>query len=89
MAYNIVGPFSLAIGIPTGGCIFAKKLNLFANDHGPIIICDDVTTTGESMNIMKDKLIALGINQIKGVTVFARKPVDKWIIPLFQFYQKV
>ena len=87
MAYNIVGPFSLAIGIPTGGCIFAKKLNLFANDHGPIIICDDVTTTGESMKKMKHKLEASGVRKIKGITVFARKKVDSWIIPMFQYYQ--
>jgi len=50
-------PFQAAIGIPRGGV----KLGTFLNHYGtgdtkhPYLICDDVLTTGGSMNEYKDK----------------------------------
>ena len=44
-------PFYKAVGIPRGGLPFAAAMNKYAsgNDRDPIMICDDVFTTGTSM----------------------------------------
>lgn len=50
-------PFQAAIGIPRGGV----KLGVYLNEYGtgdpkhPYLICDDVLTTGGSMNEYRDK----------------------------------
>ena len=51
-------PFCAAIGIPRGGVELGRHLNEYAtgnHDKDPYLICDDVLTTGGSMNEYKDK----------------------------------
>ena len=53
-------PFQAAIGIPRGGV----KLGMYLNEYGtgdpkhPYLICDDVLTTGGSMNEYRDKSVS-------------------------------
>ena len=71
--------FSRAIPVPTGGNRFADYLNLHA-DMGPVLICDDVLTTGNSM----EKIRACVKNSdVIGVVVFARGKCPDWITPIF------
>ena len=86
MAHNIIGNFSLAIGVPVGGCHLAKKLNSFVAYEGPILICEDVLTTGESMESIKYQLCkSVPESKVKGITVFARGNPPEWVRPIFQF----
>ena len=50
-------PFQAAIGIPRGGVKLGIYLNEYStqNPKHPYLICDDVLTTGRSMNEYKDK----------------------------------
>ena len=62
-------------GIPRGGIPFEKALKPYCsnNDTDPLLICDDVYTTGTSFRefcVTKDTIYA-----IKWV-VFARKPIN-------------
>jgi len=86
MAHNIIGNFSLAIGVPVGGCHFAKKLNNFCTHEGSILICEDVLTTGESMERIKYQLCkSVPESKVKGITVFARGTPPLWVKTIFQF----
>ena len=72
-------PFCSAIGIPRGGL----KLSVYLNDYStqdendPYLICDDVLTTGGSMDYRKPQ-------GYFGWVVFARTQPAEWIKPLFQ-----
>ncbi len=70
-------PFSKAVGIPRGGLPLADALNVYAsgNEKEPVLICDDVFTTGNSiLDFVKkeypDWTMAMGYKWV----VFARKP---------------
>ena len=68
-------PFYKAIGIPRGGVPLQDALNKYAsnNKEDPILVCDDVYTTGTSFRefcTTQDTIYA-----IKWV-VFARKPIN-------------
>ena len=67
-------------GIPRGGIPFEKALKLYCtnNDSDPLLICDDVYTTGTSMReVYEDGAI--------GVVVFARNEVtDDWVKAIWQ-----
>ena len=68
-------PFREAVGIPRGGVPLGHALNKYAsgNKEDPILVCDDVYTTGTSFRefcVTKDTIYA-----IKWV-VFARKPIN-------------
>ena len=49
MAVFIVPPFSSVIGVPTGGFPFADALRPHARTYGPVLVVDDVLTTGASI----------------------------------------
>ena len=67
-------------GIPRGGIPFEKALKQYCtnNDNDPLLICDDVYTTGTSMReVYEDGAI--------GVVVFARNEVtDDWVKAIWQ-----
>ena len=54
---NETRPFRAAIGIPRGGLELSRWLNEYAtqNDEDPSLICDDVLTTGGSMDYFADQ----------------------------------
>ena len=68
-------PFRKAIGIPRGGVPLQNALNKYAsnNPDDPVLVCDDVYTTGTSFRefcTTQDTIYA-----IKWV-IFARKPIN-------------
>ena len=67
-------------GIPRGGIPFEKALKQYCtnNDSDPLLICDDVYTTGTSMReVYEDGAI--------GIVVFARNEVtDDWVKAIWQ-----
>jgi orotate phosphoribosyltransferase len=79
------GPFSSVEGVPTGGLRLASLLLPFAETHrqvepsGPLLIVDDVLTTGGSMERQRAGRDALGF------VVFARGPLPPWVRALWTF----
>lgn len=75
-----VGKFSVAEGVPNGGLRLAAALNRrFAKNDAPVLIVDDVLTTGASMEAQRAG------REANGAVIFARGPVPSWITPLFQY----
>jgi hypothetical protein len=77
-------PFSKAVGIPRGGLSLADALNAHASGNGndPVLICDDVFTTGNSiLDFVKkeypDWTMSMGYKWV----VFARKP--SYVLPFY------
>lgn len=76
--------FSHVIGIPRGGIRIADALEKYKSEEGPVLIVDDVLTTGNSME--EARFDIPNYTDIIGVVLFARqKPVD-WIYPMFQLW---
>ena len=81
--------FRSVYGVPTGGEKFEKALERYRTyDHkDPVLIVDDVWTTGDSMRtFIKDDLEIANFDDILGVVVFARGTVPKWVKPIFQMW---
>lgn len=72
--------FGSVIGIPMGGLKLADALEGYCSEGYPILIVDDVLTTGESMENMRKEV---GDNSI-GVVIFARGKCSDWIFPVFR-----
>ena len=80
-------PFCSAIGIPRGGLKLSMHLNDYStqDENDPYLICDDVLTTGGSMNYFVDQYFRNRKPQgYFGWVVFARTQPAEWIKPLFQ-----
>lgn len=81
-------PFQAAVGIPRGGV----KLGTYLNEYGtgnpkhPYIICDDVLTTGGSMNEYRDKYFSK--YDCFGWVIWnrGRNETDDWIESLFNMH---
>lgn len=71
--------FGRVVGIPTGSMRLAERLRSHATT-GPLLIVDDVLTTGASMKRVRDGHGDLGA---VGAVLFARGPCPSWIVPLF------
>ncbi len=71
--------FSQVMGIPRGGLKFAAALRPFCSD-GPLLLVDDVMTTGRSMEEYRAYHPTM---PTIGVVVFSRGPVPDWIHPIF------
>lgn len=73
--------FQSVIGIPRGGVAFAQALNrnsriCSGNRQDPILIVDDVWTTGKSMNEEMNRAQAtLMYPDVFGLVAFARSPI--------------
>lgn len=71
-----VGSFGEVEGVPRGGLPFQEAL-LPLRGNGPLLIVDDVCTTGGSLERHRAGRTAVG------VVVFARGPTPPWVTPLF------
>lgn len=80
IAHDLVGPWSGVIGVPTGGLRFAEACAVLSTDVGPVLIVDDVLTTGGSMEEYRAKVDMTGT---KGLVIFARGQCAGWVTPIF------
>lgn len=76
--------FGCVYGVPNGGSRFEKELLQYAtrSARDPILIVDDVLTTGESMETAREQFSNLGYTI--GVVIFSRGKCPDWITPIFQ-----
>jgi len=79
-------PFQSAIGIPRGGVVLGSYLNQYSteNPDDPILIVDDVLTTGGSMEEFKRERMFRNPTKYIGWVVFARGFPPQWCRSLFQ-----
>ena len=86
MIMEISVPFKEAIGIPRGGTKLGSLLNQYGTGKrkDPILLVDDVLTTGESMKQFKTKRSWRYPSDYIGWVVFARTKTPKWVTALFQ-----
>lgn len=80
-AYRIVETveFSEVEGVPRGGLDLAKKLRPFCTPNKPLLIVDDVLTTGGSMERYRNGRAAIGF------VIFARQQPPSWIRALWRY----
>ena len=76
IAVGRLAPFGSVEGVPNGGTAFADALRPYAT-KGPLLIAEDVVTTGKSMEEHRRGREAIG------VAAFARGSVPTWVTPLF------
>jgi hypothetical protein len=76
-AIDVLPPFGGVEGVPTGGDPFARALAAHSTPGGPLLIADDVCTTGTSLDEHRAGRDAIG------VVAFARGPIPDWVTPLF------
>ncbi len=74
--------FSKVIGIPRGGIRFSRALRPYCKSGAQTLIVDDVMTTGQSMEEMRENFSGEFLAPV-GVVIFARGPVPDWISPIF------
>ena len=94
VAKGINVKFSWVTPILRGGYLFAEKLkayqtkNLHKPEADPILIVDDVLTTGKSFEKTRDRILKYstdkGKTDIIGIVVFARGKCPDWVRPIFQ-----
>ena len=86
MILDLSSPFREAIGIPRGGMELGTRLNQYGtgNPDDPILIVDDVLTTGGSMEDFKRKRVFRNPTKYIGWVVFARGYPPSWCKALFQ-----
>ena len=86
MIMEISVPFKEAIGIPRGGTKLGSLLNQYGTGKrkDPVLLVDDVLTTGESMNEFKRKRQWRNPTKYIGWVVFARNKCPDWVTALFQ-----
>jgi hypothetical protein len=81
------GPFRVALGVPTGGERLAQALNALRHkDARPVLVVDDVLTTGASMADFR-ALLRPDL-EVRGAVVFARGRCPHWVTPLFVLYSE-
>jgi orotate phosphoribosyltransferase len=88
MAFEILPPFCTAAGVPRGGVPFAKALEHYSTGNGihPVLVAEDVCTTGGSMEKFRADLTTKTEGGVIGVCVFARQRMwPDWVRPLFAF----
>ena len=97
MIRQLVGPFSSVEGVPRGGLRLAEALKPFSSlgADAPILIVDDVLTTGKSLEKAKAAYLGSipeggmlyerrGSHMLVGAVVFARGQCPSWIKAVFQ-----
>jgi orotate phosphoribosyltransferase len=84
---RIAPPFRACYGVPRGGIPLACALMPFAtgNPEHPALLCEDVLTTGGSMERhlahLRDEAGVPG--PFIGVVLFARGACPEWVTPVF------
>ena len=85
MASSILPPFGSVLGVPRGGVPFAEALAKHAtgDDGHPLLIADDVFTTGGSIN----RFVASLPERERGrpllfTTAFTRGDYPPWVVPV-------
>lgn len=69
-------PFGAVEGVPRGGLRLAELMTSYVSD-GPLLVVDDVWTTGMSMMSHRGDRAAIG------AVIFARHAPPEWVTPLF------
>lgn len=72
-----VGAFSSVEGVPRGGIRLEEELRTFQSNSGPLLIVDDVCTTGGSLEAQRDGRPAVGY------VLFSRGAQPSWVRALF------
>jgi hypothetical protein len=80
VAADMLPPFGAVEGVPSGGLALADALRTHATE-GPLLIVDDVLTTGGSMEHHRAGRDAIGI------VAFARGPLPPWVKAIFSVNQ--
>lgn len=81
IAMEHLPPFRAVFGVPRGGLPLARALDQHVAMSGPVLIVDDVWTTGGSI---KKFIKEWEFNDYIGLVAFARNPVESWVTALFQ-----
>ena len=86
MIMETTPPFKEAIGIPRGGVKLGNLLNQYGTGkrEDPILLVDDVLTTGDSMEEFKRTRQWRDPSKYIGWVVFARTSPSDWVNVLFQ-----
>lgn len=82
MASEMLPAFRSVVGVPRGGLVFAQALQSYATgaDWGPVLLAEDVVTTGGSM--IRYREANLAGESVIGVCAFARGKCPDWVTPL-------
>lgn len=72
--------FGAVYGVPRGGIRLAEALEPHCEKHYPLLIVDDVLTTGRSMIEAREKLKIL---PVIGIVIVARGKCPDWVWPIF------
>lgn len=78
MVWELVPFYGSVEGVPRGGLPLAERLHQWRTHDGPLLIVDDVLTSGGSMEEHRAGRDAVG------AVVFARGACPPWVTPLFQ-----
>ena len=80
--------FRKVVGVPRGGVRIEDALQKYTtnNDEHPLLMVDDVLTTGGSMIRHRDMYEDMGYHDIVGVVLFARGECPDWIEPVFKMW---
>ena len=75
--------FSKVHGVPRGGLRLAQALQKHVSSEGPVLIVDDVLTSGMSMEEARKEYDG----ETLGVVIFARGLCPPWVKAVFQLSQ--
>lgn len=82
--------FGEVFGVPRGGMVLQTKLQKYATNHSedPVLIVDDVMTTGKSMEELLSSLKIPLSRKIHGVVLFCRDRTTcpAWVHPIFTMW---
>lgn len=83
LGMTLLPPFGVVEGVPRGGLGLAEAMLHYAlpGGEGPLLIVDDVLTTGGSMIAQRADRNAIGL------VIFARGDCPDWVTPIFSFNQ--
>ena len=75
--------FGRVVGVPRGGLCLAAALDRYVTPgwNKPVLIVDDVLTTGKSMEEMRERVSPM---PCYGAVIFARGQCPAWVRPVFQ-----
>lgn len=82
LAHLKIPKFRDVHGVPRGGIKFAKALQKYKTFDGPILIAEDVCTTGRSMEIHRSEWARHNdcpLSEFVGVAAFGRGQEPDWV----------